>query len=308
MAEKRIPKKRNVLGRGLDALLDDSGRTPTENLSSKPLLAASIGELPVSNIETNPYQPRSKFEEETLRELAASIKVHGIIQPVTVRKTGPNKYQLITGERRLHASRIAGKETIPVYIRTANDQQMLELALIENIQRENLNAMEIALSYQRLISDCNLKHEELGDRVGKNRATINNYLRLLKLPPDIQIAVRDDQISMGHARALINVDNIDLQLAFFQKILKDDLSVRKIEALVRSFSIATDKKREFEAGAGGTNKNQSGPEIIRLQKQLSSHFGSKVVVKSDRSSKGEIRIPFISVDDLNRILEILEVD
>jgi len=181
---------------------------------------------------------------------------------------------------------------------------MLELALIENIQREDLNAMEIALSYQRLISDCNLKHEELGDRVGKNRATINNYLRLLKLPPDIQIAVRDYQISMGHARALINVENIDLQLAFFQKILKDDLSVRKVESLVRTYSIATDKKKDPEV----RNKNQSGPEIIRLQKQLSSHFGSKVVVKSDKSSKGEIRIPFISVDDLNRILEILEVN
>jgi len=181
---------------------------------------------------------------------------------------------------------------------------MLELALIENIQREDLNAMEIALSYQRLISDCNLKHEELGDRVGKNRATINNYLRLLKLPPDIQIAVRDNQISMGHARALINVESIDLQLAFFQKILKDDLSVRKIESLVRTYSIASNKKNIPEA----RHKNQSAPEIIRLQKQLSSHFGSKVVVKSDKSSKGEIRIPFISVDDLNRILEILEVN
>ncbi len=306
MAEKKKTKKRNVLGRGLEALLNDSGRMHSESLKAAPLLTGSIGEIAVANIETNPHQPRSNFGAESLKELAASIKVHGIIQPVTVRKLSPGKYQLITGERRLHASRLADKKMIPAYIRTANDQEMLEMALIENIQRENLNAIEIALSYQHLITDCNLKHEELGDRVGKNRTTINNYLRLLKLPPDIQVAVRDNQISMGHARALINIENIEVQLTLFHKIVKDDLSVRKAEELVRN--LGNTIKSEPATSQQKKGQETMSPEIANLQKQLSSHFGSKVVVKSSKSNKGEIRIPFVSVDDLNRILEILEVD
>ncbi|MDQ2658204.1 MAG: ParB/RepB/Spo0J family partition protein, partial [Bacteroidota bacterium] len=253
---------------------------------------------------TNPFQPRTHFDQAALQELAESIKVHGIIQPITVRKLTSNQYQLISGERRFQASKLAGLKTIPAYIRSANDQQMLEMALIENIQRENLNAIEIALSYQRLISECNLKQDELGERVGKNRATVTNYLRLLRLPPDIQIAVRDNKLSMGHARAIINVENSEKQLYIFKKTLEDDLSVRKVEELVREVSHRKSEKSEFQGGAAS-----SGPgnrEISHLQSRLSSHFGTRVVVKSD-GSKGEIKIPFLSVEDLNRIVDILKL-
>src|SRR5690606_19071503 len=204
--------KKKALGRGLSALLSDS-RTddklevdiqPQTTTASKTVATGAIAEIPVDQIEVNPFQPRTHFDEAALQELAESIKVHGIIQPITVRRLSGNQYQLISGERRFQASRLAGLKSIPAYIRSADDQQMLEVALIENIQRENLNAIEIALSYQRLISECNLKQDELGERVGKNRATVTNYLRLLRLPPDIQIAVRDNRLSMGHARAIIN--------------------------------------------------------------------------------------------------------
>ncbi|MDH3711151.1 MAG: ParB/RepB/Spo0J family partition protein, partial [Cyclobacteriaceae bacterium] len=230
MAEKKS-KKRNALGRGLGALLDDSitFEAPQSLAKSPP---RNMAEIPLEYITSNPFQPRTDFDMQALKELAESIKVQGIIQPITVRKLSNNNYQLISGERRLQASKIAGLSSIPVYIRTANDQEMLEMALIENIQRENLNALEIAISYQRLLSECNLKQEELGNRVGKNRATVNNYLRLLKLPPDIQIGLRDKKISMGHARSLINVDNIEVQLDIYRRIIKEDLSVRKAEALV----------------------------------------------------------------------------
>jgi len=300
----KTPKRRNVLGRGLEALLHDSSAVRQPGFIKPNLVAKSgIGHINLSDIEANPFQPRSKFEEESLNELAASIKIHDIIQPVTLRQINPGKYQLISGERRLQASKLAGKTKIPGYIRTANDQQMLEMALIENIHRENLNAIEIALSYQRLISECNLKHEELGDRVSKNRATVNNYLRLLKLPPDIQIAVRDNLISMGHARALISIENIDEQLSIFNKILKDDISVRKVEALVRNLMLPRSNEKQTQK----SSQPQSS-EIQHLQKRLSSHFGSKIVVKTYKSNKGEIKIPFVSVEDLNRILDILELD
>ncbi len=302
MASK-IPKRRNALGRGLGALLSDSSGVEGTGLKKpKPVIASGLGQININDIEANPFQPRTKFEEESLKELANSIEVHDIIQPVTIRQISPGKYQLISGERRLQASKLAGKTKIPAYIRTANDQQMLEMALIENIHREDLNAIEISLSYQRLISECNLKHEELGDRIGKNRTTINNYLRLLKLPPDIQIAVRDNKISMGHARALISIENIDAQLSIFNKILRDELSVRKVEALVRNLSSPKPEKKEKNNGF-----DQSA-EIIHLQKRLASHFGSKIVVKKDKSNKGEIKIPFVSIEDLNRILDILELD
>jgi ParB family chromosome partitioning protein len=300
MAEKK-PTKRNVLGRGLGALLDDSSRAETKRLVPN-LIEGNLGFINVSEIETNPYQPRTKFEEESLNELAESIVIHGIIQPITVRQLSTGKYQLISGERRLQASVIADQKSIPAFIRLADDQQMLEMALIENIQRENLNAIEIALSYQRLISECKLKQEQLGDRVGKKRTTVNNYLRLLRLPPDIQIAVRDNEISMGHARAIVSIENVDVQLALFKKIIKEDLSVRKVEALVRKLSSQTkDQPPKPET------KSETHSEISNLQKDLSSHFGSKVVVKSTDAKKGEIRIPFLSVEDLNRILDILEV-
>jgi ParB family chromosome partitioning protein len=302
--------KKKALGRGLSALLSDN--TPEDKLevdiqfpaTSKSSVANGIAEIPVDEIEVNPFQPRTHFDQEALQELAESIKVHGIIQPITVRRLTSNQYQLISGERRFQASKLAGLKTIPAYIRSANDQQMLEMALIENIQRENLNAIEIALSYQRLISECSLKQDELGERVGKNRATVTNYLRLLRLPPDIQIAVRDNKLSMGHARAIINVENPEKQLYIFKKTVDEDLSVRKVEELVREMSHRKAEKTDAEKGSSGAGTPNR--EISQLQSRLSSHFGTRVVVKSD-GSKGEIKIPFLSVEDLNRIMDILKM-
>ena len=246
MSKVEIPvmKKRVGLGRGLGALLQDSDEV--NNIQRQPVLPlerhsrmdqiSSMNEISMDLIETNPYQPRTHFDEEALNELADSIKVQGIIQPITVRQIGINKFQLISGERRLQASKRAGLTSIPAYVRTANDQQMLEMALIENIQRENLNSIEIALSYQRLITECSLKQEELGDRVGKNRTTVNNYIRLLKLPDVIQVALRDMKISMGHARAIINITDREQQLEIFKKIIADDWSVRKVEEAVRDLA------------------------------------------------------------------------
>jgi ParB family transcriptional regulator, chromosome partitioning protein len=301
MSNNKPTKRRNALGRGLGALLEDSNDENARS-SMEPAVSA-INEIPIKEIEANPFQPRSHFDKESLEELAESIKVQGIIQPITVRKLEKNKYQLISGERRLQASKLAGLEALPAYVRVANDQQMLEMALIENIQRENLNAIEIALSYQRLISECELKQEQLGERVGKNRTTVNNYIRLLKLPPDIQIAIRDQRLSMGHARAIINIDNIDTQLSIFKKIVEDDLSVRKVEALVRNMMSG---KPEEKQGKDNQQQTEINPEIKSLQTRLSSHFGTKVEIKSDNKDKGEIKIPFVSKDDLNRILELLD--
>ena len=303
--------KKKALGRGLSALLKDNETDEKLEVDlpssySPPAPAAppanGINEIPIDHIEVNPFQPRTHFDQDALLELAESIRVHGIIQPITVRRLSQNQYQLISGERRFQASKLAGLQNIPAYIRSADDQQMLEMALIENIQRENLNAIEIALSYQRLISECNLKQEELGERVGKNRATVTNYLRLLKLPPDIQIAVRDNRLSMGHARAIINVDTPDQQLYIFKKTLDEDLSVRKVEELVREVSNRKHDSAESTAKPG----SPANKEINQLQSTLSSHFGTRVVIKSD-GKKGEIKIPFLSVEDLNRILDILKV-
>ena len=295
MAEK---KKRSGLGRGLGALLDDTEEK--DHLSGAgATIRGAINEIPVTQIEVNPFQPRTDFNKEALDELAESIKVQGIIQPITVRALSENEFQLISGERRLQASKLAGLEAIPAYIRTADDQQMLEMALIENIQRENLNAIEIALSYQRLLSECDLKQEELGDRVGKNRTTVNNYLRLLKLPPDIQVALRDGKISMGHARALITVDNVDQQLDIFKKLVREELSVRKVEELVRS--LGEKEKPEVKP------KEAIDPEIVKLQEKLTSHFGTKIQIKADKNNKGEIKIPFVSAEELERILELIDI-
>lgn len=300
--------KKKALGRGLNALLSDSNvderlevdiPVPPAATSSP---SGGITEISLEHIEVNPFQPRSHFDQEALQELADSIKVHGIIQPITVRRLARDQYQLISGERRFQASKLAGLKGIPAYVRSADDQQMLEMALIENIQRENLNAIEIALSYQRLISECNLKQDELGDRVGKNRATVTNYLRLLKLPPDVQIAVRDNRISMGHARAIINVENPDQQLFIFKKILTEELSVRKVEELVRNLAeVGNSTEKNVQPPSSAINR-----EIAQLQSQLSSHFGTRIVIKSD-GKKGEIKIPFLSVEDLNRILDILKL-
>ena len=304
--------KKKALGRGLSALLSDNETEEKLEVdipvalqgtpASKP--AGGIAEIPIAEIETNPFQPRTHFDEDALLELAESIRVHGIIQPITVRRLSQNQFQLISGERRFQASKLAGLEMIPAYIRSADDQQMLEMALIENIQRENLNAIEIALSYQRLISECHLKQDELGERVGKNRATVTNYLRLLKLPPDIQIAVRDNKISMGHARAIINVENPEQQLYIFKKTVNEELSVRKVEELVREVA---GRKPEPSSSTPTTAPSPSvSKEITQLQSSLSSHFGTRVVIKSD-GKRGEIKIPFLSVEDLNRILDILKM-
>lgn len=294
----RPTRRKNALGRGLGALLEDSSRD-TSHQGDTVREFSSINEIPLSTIEVNPFQPRTHFDEEALQELAESIKVQGIIQPITVRAIGQDQYQIISGERRVQASKLAGLTHIPAYVRKANDQQMLEMALIENIQRENLNAIEIALSYQRLISECDLRQDQLGDRVGKNRSTVNNYLRLLKLPPDIQAALRDTRLSMGHARALINVDTIEQQLHLFQRIVQEDLSVRQVEALVRE--LAAPKKPKPTS-----SQAEVSPELQAIQTHLSSHFGTKVHIKSTGKEKGEIKIPYLSTEDLNRILDLLQ--
>ena len=297
--------KKKALGRGLSALLSDSPAASDEKLETDIPVSSSgagnLGEISIDEIEVNPFQPRKRFDETSLNELADSIKVHGIIQPITVRKLSRNQYQLISGERRYQAAKLAGLAYVPAYIRSADDQQMLEMALIENIQRENLNPIEIAVSYQRLITECSLKQEELGDRVGKNRSTVTNYLRLLKLPPDIQAALRDNKLSMGHARAIINVENPDAQLFIFKKIMSEDLSVRKVEELARHVGEEADTSRDKKNTAPNVPR-----EVAQLQTKLSSHFGTKVKVNSD-GKKGDIRIPFLSVDDLNRILDILKL-
>ena len=299
--------KRNALGRGLSALLKDNdavqnGQAKAAATSDAAPLS-SINDIALENIEVNPFQPRTHFDQEALHELADSIKTQGIIQPITVRQLSAGKYQLISGERRYQASKIAGLATIPAYVRTANDQQMLEMALIENIQRENLNALEVALSYQRMITECSLKQEELGERVGKNRSTVNNYLRLLKLPPDIQAALRDEEITMGHARTLISIDNISLQLSLFKQLIEQELSVRKLEELVREATEGSSKKESQKP----ISPKHKDPELNNMQQKLSTRFGTKIMIKSDDKYKGEIKIPFMSSDDLNRILELLNM-
>ena len=303
MAVNNPNKKKSALGRGLGALLQDSPKKVNHDVEDvRP--QAGIFEISLEEIQVNPYQPRSYFDKEALQELADSITVQGIIQPITVRKLSDGEYQLISGERRFQASKLAGLAKIPAYVRTANDQQMLEMALIENIQRENLNALEIAHSYQRLLAECDLKQEELGDRVGKNRTTVNNYLRLLKLPPDIQAGIRDQKISMGHARALVNIEDVDKQLAIFKRAVEEELSVRKVEALVKELNNLPEEKEPI-------GKSHTDPvkkyELGKLQQRLASHFGSRVSLKANEKDKGEIKIPFNSTDDLNRILEILEI-
>ncbi|MCF8283924.1 MAG: ParB/RepB/Spo0J family partition protein [Sphingobacteriales bacterium] len=301
--------KRNALGKGLGALLSDKDQVANADsaigttANAQPAVN-SIAAIPLNQIEANPFQPRDQFEEEALNELAESIKLQGIIQPLTVRRLSAKSYQLISGERRLRASKIAGLTEVPAYIRTANDQEMIEMALIENIQRENLNAMEVAFSFQRMIDECNLKQDELGERVGKNRTTVTNYLRLLKLPPMIQAAIRDQQISMGHARAMVSMENIDQQLYVFKEILTKDLSVRKVEDLVRSMLTPKKEGKEKVSNTGKFLTNNF--EYQKIQDDLSSKFGNKVLIKADDKGKGNINIPFLSTDDLNRILEMLD--
>jgi ParB family chromosome partitioning protein len=297
-------QRKTGLGRGLSALLDDTETThaPKKNASAAPETRpeSSIGTISMAEIEINPYQPRTEFDQVSLNELSESIRVQGLIQPITVRKLETGKYQLIAGERRYRAAKLAGFTDIPAYVRLANDQQMLEMALIENIQRENLNAIEVALSFQRMMEECNLKQEQLGERVGKNRSTITNYLRLLKLPPEIQVSIRDQKISMGHARALINVDDVDKQLFIHQEIIDKGLSVRRVEEMARSIHSLELKAKPTRQPAA------SSFEYQKLQKDLASKFATKVKLKVGQNGKGAIEIPFVSNDDLSRILELLD--
>ncbi|GAB3724279.1 ParB/RepB/Spo0J family partition protein [Hymenobacter agri] len=304
-------KRKGGLGRGLNALIEGSyekkGDRPGtgDRLVSHPV--NSVGFIAVEHIEANPYQPRTHFDQQALQELADSIKIQGIIQPVTLRQLGTNSYQLISGERRLQASKLAGLETIPAYIRKADDQQMLEMALIENIQRENLNAIEIALSYQRLLSECNLRQEDLGDRVGKNRTTVTNYLRLLKLPPDVQIGLRDAEISMGHARALIGLDDPKLQVELYRKTVAEELSVRRVEELVRNgYGRNPEAKPKAEGDTAPAPSAVPVAEIRRAERHLAERFGSRVQVRPTAKGNGEIKIAFDSVEDMQRILHILQ--
>lgn len=286
--------QKNALGRGLSALIDDADRERMATLGS-------INEIDMELIETNPFQPRSSFDEESLRELASSIKQLGIIQPVTVRQVRNNRFQLITGERRYRAAAIAGLQKIPAYIRMANDQALLELALVENIQREDLDAVEIAISYKRLIEECNLTQEDLSDRVGKKRSTVANYLRLLKLPAEIQLGIRGKEISMGHARTLVNVEDPHSQIKMFYRIREDDLSVRQTEEMVRKVQQqGTDLPRR------NAQRQKPGVEYQELQKHLSGFFESPVQFRLNEKGRGKIVIPFESTDELERIIGIFD--
>tara|TARA_S200000501_G_scaffold97968_2_gene91324 strand:+ start:3355 stop:4209 length:855 start_codon:yes stop_codon:yes gene_type:complete len=280
--------KRNTLGRGLGSLL---------NVSEKKVEESIFDEIQINKIEINKDQPRKSFNEEKIKELSQSIKQHGIIQPITVRRIDNDKFQLISGERRFRASKLIGIKTIPAFIRDTDDKNLLELALIENIQRENLNSIEIAISYKKLIDELKINQEKLGARVGKDRTTINNYLRLLKLPPTIQKGLKDNKIQMGHARSLIAIETSELQLKIYQLILVNKLSVRKTEELVRNLN---KQKRSIPKEKSRTNN------LEKIESKLSSYFGTKITTQGDDKS-GKIIIPYKSTNDLNRILELLDI-
>jgi ParB family chromosome partitioning protein len=291
--------KKQALGRGLSALLKDPDndiKSADDKNADK--VVGNIVELDLKDIEVNPFQPRTSFNEETLRELASSIRELGVIQPITVRKLSFNKYQLVSGERRFRASKLVGNATIPAYIRIANDQESLEMALVENIQRQDLDPIEIALSYQRLIDEINLTQEQMSERVGKNRSSIANYLRLLKLDPIVQTGIRDGFLSMGHGRALINIGNTGDQLDIYEKIIADKLSVRQTEALVKNYHTTAEIQLP---------KEQDTPEFIQEgAKEFATYFGAKVDVKVSKNGRGKITIPFSSEEDFNRIQKLIE--
>ncbi|WP_341216011.1 ParB/RepB/Spo0J family partition protein [uncultured Wocania sp.] len=295
--------KKQALGRGLSALLKD----PSNDIQSvqdknADKVIGNIVELDLDFIEVNPFQPRTNFSEESLRELASSIKELGIIQPITVRKLGLNKYQLVSGERRFRASKLLKLETIPAYVRIANDQESLEMALVENIQRQDLDPIEIALSYQRLIDEINLTQEQMSERVGKKRSTIANYLRLLKLDPIIQTGMRDGFISMGHGRALITIEDQSIQLDIYEKILSNKLSVRETEGLVRDFNSNENVEIPLKK-----EDNEDVPKFIKKGiTAFSEYFGHKIDVKVSKNGKGKITIPFHSEEDFNRIKKLVQ--
>jgi len=289
--------KKQALGRGLSALLKESPNINSASDKNAEKLVGNIIEIDLASIEVNPYQPRTYFDEESLRELASSIKELGVIQPITVRKVKGNLFQLVSGERRFRASKLIGNETIPAYIRIANDQEMLEMALVENIQRKNLDPIEVALSYQRLIDEIQLTQEELSVRVGKKRSTVTNYLRLLKLDPIIQTGMRDGFISMGHGRALINVESTEDQLAIYEKILKEKLSVRQTEELVKNLK---------SVPKTSSKKKTLPPFVKNGKKDFSDFFGHKIDITVNNNGKGKIVIPFHSEEDFNRIKKLLK--
>lgn len=292
--------QKKALGRGLSALLND----PENNIKSAEdenaqKVVGNIVELELDNIEVNPFQPRSSFSDEILDELASSIKELGVIQPITVRKLDANKFQLVSGERRFRASKIAGLKTIPAFVRIANDQETLEMALVENIQRQDLDPIEIALSYQRLIDEVQLTQESLSDRVGKKRSTIANYLRLLKLDPIIQTGMRDGLLSMGHGRALVNIENHEDQLEIYQRIIKNKLSVRATEKLIQEYKNPPSQNKE---------KNQLTNDQKRALNEMKDSLGAKISIQATKKGNGKIIIPFSSEEDLKRLENLLTKD
>lgn len=289
--------KPRALGKGLSALLENRDTDITSSSPVKPALAGSVTTVAVSRIEVNPFQPRQEFDREKLAELAASIETYGIIQPLTVRKMGYDQFQLISGERRFRAAQMAGLQEVPVFVRIADDQAMLEMALVENIQRHDLDAIEVALSYKRLIEECGLTQEAMADKVGKKRATVTNYLRLLKLPAEIQLGIRQGMISMGHARALINAGSEKEQLEIFRQILEGNLSVRDTEQL----------SGEVKAKKSNSSSNYTGLTLLHksLQERLSEKLGTKIGMRLGQHGDGKIVIKFENEEDLARIAEIL---
>lgn len=300
--------KKGGLGRGLSALLNNAETDIT--VSSEYRAGGGVQMIDINDIEANPFQPRTEFEQKALEELAESIRIHGLIQPVTVRKMGYDKFQLISGERRTRASILAGLERIPAYIRIANDQEMLEMALIENIQRENLNPIEVSLSYKRLLEECNLKQEELGERVGKDRSTVSNYLRLLRLPDEVQAGLQQNRISMGHAKAILSVEDPEEQAALFRRIEQEGLSVRAAEEIVK---LARNGKHDpGETGGQKRNKKESGEygidDALKFKvDRLNSLLGTRLSIRQ-KGKKGEVIIPFEKYEDLERILSSLADD
>ena len=297
-----MAEKKRALGKGLSALLKnpDTDITSAESIENSTKIVGSISELPLNQIEVNPFQPRTDFDEDALQELAISIKELGVIQPITVRKLGYDKFQLISGERRFRATQIASLNSIPVYIRIANDQEMLEMALVENIQREQLNPVEVALSYQRLIDECKLTQEKMSERVGKKRSTITNYLRLLKLPAEILSALKKEDISMGHARALINVNNPETQLNIFRDAVSNKFTVREIEQIVKDFG-----NTNYTKTSRNRTKSILTFEHQKISNDLSHSLGKEVKLKVLKSGKGKVEIKFNSAEELDEIIKKL---
>ena len=296
--------KKRALGKGLSALLENANTDiTTKNIGVEVKTVGSIATLQIDQIEANPWNPRSTFEEVALEELKESIKIHGIIQPLTVRKLGRDRYQLISGERRFRASQLAQLKEVPCYIRIANDQTMLEMALVENIQREDLNAIEVGLSYQRLIDECNLTQEKLSQKLGKSRSNITNFLRLLKLPVAIQVGIREGLISMGHARALVSAGDEEIQISIFKQIIAEGLSVRDVESLIKdrknSYGDTTDKGGVKSQNQGKYNFEE---EALAYTNRLSEKLNAKVQLSANNKGKGKLVINFDSEAELNEIL------